>query len=57
MKANPDKFQALAIGNKNHAKNITFNLKENLIKCEDEAKLLGVTIDYQLKFNTYSKYL
>ena len=34
-------------------KHITFILKENLIECEDEAKLLGVTIDYQLTFNTH----
>ena len=27
MKANPDKFQAIAIGNKTHDKNICFNLK------------------------------
>ena len=41
------------IRKKNHAKNITYNLNENLFKCEDEAKLLSVTIDYQLKFNTH----
>ena len=53
MKANPDKFQALAIGSKTHEKNIIFNINNNEIKCEDEVKLLGVTIDYQLKFNTH----
>jgi len=53
MKANPDKFQALAIGKKTHDKNIVFNLNNNKIKCEDEVKLLGVTIDYQLNFNTH----
>jgi hypothetical protein len=47
MKTNPDTYQTLVIGNKTHAiKNITFFLKENLIECEDEVKLLGVTIDY-----------
>lgn len=51
MKANPDKFQAIAIGNKSHSENISFNLKGNIIKCEDQVKLLGVTIDFQLKFN------
>jgi hypothetical protein len=53
MKTNADKYQTLVIGNKTHANNITFILKENLIECEDEAKLLGVTIDYQLTFNTH----
>jgi hypothetical protein len=53
MKVNPDKFQAIAIGNKSHSENISFNLKGNIIKCEDEVKLLGVTIDFQLKFNTH----
>ena len=53
MKANPDKFQAIAIGNKSHSGNISLNLKGNIIKCEDEVKLLGVTIYFQLKFNTH----
>ena len=53
MEANPNKFQAIGIGNKTHDKNITFNLKNNIIKCEDEVKLLGVTIDYQLRFGTH----
>ena len=53
MKANADKYQTLVIGNKTHAKKITFILKENLIECEDEAKLLVVTIDYQLTFNPH----
>ena len=35
MKANPDKFQAIAIGNKSHSGNISFNLKGNIIKCEE----------------------
>jgi hypothetical protein len=39
MKANPDKFQAIAIGNKSHSENISFNLKGNIIKCEDEVKI------------------
>ena len=53
MKANPDKFQAIAIGNKSKNGDIKFNLDENEILCENEVKLLGVTIDYQLKFNTH----
>jgi hypothetical protein len=44
MKANPDKFQAIAIGKKTKNENISFNLNGNIIKCEDEVKLLEVTI-------------
>jgi hypothetical protein len=29
------------------------NLNGNIIKTEDEVKLLGVTIDYELKFNSH----
>ena len=45
MEANPDKFQAIAIGKNTKDENISFNLNGNIIKCEDEVKLLGVTID------------
>jgi hypothetical protein len=34
------------------SKNISFNLNGNIIKTEDEVKLCGVTIDYELKFNS-----
>jgi hypothetical protein len=53
MKANPDKFQAIAIGKKSKNGDIKFNLDGNEILCEIEVKLLGVTIDCQLKFNTH----
>ena len=57
MKANPDKFQAIAIGKNTQSKNISFNLNGNtffcIIKPEDEVKLLGVNIDYELKFNSH----
>ena len=53
MQANPEKFQAIAIGNKTHKQNIVFNLNGNSIKCDDEVKLLGVTIDFKLDFNTH----
>lgn len=62
MKANPEKFQALSIGNKTFSTwivliyldsifNFFFNLDSINIKCEEEVKLLGVTIDSKLKFN------
>ena len=53
MKANPEKFQAIAIGNKTSKKNISINLGHTNIKCEKDVKLLGVTIDFQLKFNLH----
>ena len=53
MKANPDKFQAIAIGSKTLNESISFILDGNKIDCEKEVKLLGVTIDCQLKFNTH----
>ena len=43
MKANPEKFQAIAIGNQTRKEDITFNLESNDIKCEDSVKRLGVT--------------
>ena len=36
MEANPDKFQAIAIGKNTKNENISFNLNGNIIKCEDE---------------------
>ena len=53
MKANPDKFQALAIGKKSFDHNIIFELKGNRIECESYVKLLGVTIDYELNFDKH----
>ena len=53
MQANPEKFQAIAIGTKTHNNNTTFNLNGVHINCDDEVKLLGVTIDFQLNFNTH----
>ena len=50
MKANPEKFQAIAVGEKTKVEDITFNLDNNIIKCEESVKLLGVTIDFQLNF-------
>jgi hypothetical protein len=52
-KANPNKFQAIAIGKKTNKHNLTFNLNGNNITCEDNVKLLGVTIDPNLNFNNH----
>ena len=53
MQANPDKFQAIAVGKKTHDETISFNLDGNIIKCDDEVKLLGVTFDFMLNFNSH----
>jgi hypothetical protein len=53
MKANPDKFQALVIGKQSFDHKIVFELKGNRIECEHDVKLLGVTIDYELKFDKH----
>jgi hypothetical protein len=53
MKANPDKFQAIAIGKKTNKHKLTFNLNGNNITCEDNVKLIGVAIDSDLNFNNH----
>ena len=57
MQANPDKFQALAIGKKTFKEQICFDLNGSKIKCEEHVKRLGVsstvTIDYELNFDKH----
>ena len=53
MKANPDKFQTIAVGKRTKDENITFNLDDNIKHCEDHVKLLGVTIDIKLSFDLH----
>lgn len=53
MKANPEKFQAMAIRAKTQKQQISFDLENVIIKCEDEVKLLGIMIDFKLNFNTH----
>ena len=60
MKANLDKFQAIAVGEKTKVEDITFNLDNNIIKGEESVKLLGVTIDFfslisMFRFQIYTK--
>jgi hypothetical protein len=50
MQANPDKFQAIAVGNKTHAKTPVFKIESAEITCDEVVKLLGIDIDYQLNF-------
>ena len=52
MKANPDKFQAVAVGERTHNEGPTFRIGEAEIECDETVKLLGVDIDFNLKFDT-----
>ena len=52
MKANPDKFQALAVGKKTSTLKPLFKICEAEIECEETVKPLGVDIDSHLKFDT-----
>ena len=54
--ANPEKFQAMAIGDKTHKHN-TLNLNGCNISCDDEVKLLEVTIDFKLALQIHVKKL
>ena len=53
MEANPGKFQGLAVGKKTHCQTPTFNIQGADIKCTENVKLLGVTIDYQMNFDMH----
>ena len=53
MKANPEIIQAIAVGEKTKDEDVAFNLENNVIKFEENVKLLGVTIDFQLNFNVH----
>ena len=44
MNANPDKFQAIAIGPKTNKHNLSFDLKGNKFTFEENVKLLGITL-------------
>ena len=46
MKANPDKFQALAVGEKTFALKPVNKIGEAEIECEVSVKLFGVEIDF-----------
>jgi hypothetical protein len=52
MKANPDKFQAIALGRKSRDSRPVFEIGNVLIAAEDHVKL-GVDIDVLLSLNTH----
>ena len=51
MKANPPKFQAKCIGKNAHDGIISFNIDSAEIKCGDIVTLLGIYIDFMLRFD------
>ena len=53
MQANPEQFQAIAIGQRSAKELDRFTLNNVNIPCENEVKLLGVTIDFELNFNSH----
>lgn len=53
MQANPDKFQAICVGKKANEGIQSFEIEGNTIKCENSVTLLGVKIDYLLKFDVH----
>ena len=53
MKANPDKFQAVAVRLKTYKKSPVFKVGNVDIETEDVVKLLGVDIDFNLTFDCY----
>ncbi len=55
MQANPEKFQAIAVGNRTHNMKPVFKIESADITCDDVVKLLGIDIDYQLNFNQHIK--
>ena len=53
MQANPDKFQAIAVGERTFEKNLILKISDTEIICEEVVKLLGVDIDYKLNFDQH----
>ena len=52
MKTNPGKFQFMVLEVKNIAP-FRLNAKDKIIPCSNEVKLLGITIDNELKFEKH----
>ena len=52
MKTKPGKFQFMVLGVKNIAP-FRLNVNGKIIPCSNEVKLLGITIDNELKFKKH----
>ena len=53
MKTNPSKFQAICIGTNAHDGITSFNIDSIEIKCDDNVTLLGINIDFILRFDDH----
>ena len=53
MQANPDKFQAIAVGRGAHDRLESLTINNTTIHCEESVKLLGIDIDFMLNFNKH----
>ena len=53
LKGNLSKFQTMTFKNNRTESNISLHLQGNIIESSECLKLLGVTIDEQLNFNTH----
>ena len=53
MQANPDKFQVIILGVDGHENCTSLFIGGSVIECEDSVKLLGVTLDFMLNFETH----
>ena len=54
MKANPSKFQAICIGKRAHDDITSFHIDSVEIKCENDVTLLGINIDFMLRFDDHA---
>ena len=55
MQANPEKFQAIAVGKKSAERSPSFRIGDINVTCEETVKLLGVDIDFMLNFDSHIK--
>jgi hypothetical protein len=53
IKANPYKFQVLAVGKQIYDKNPSMHIQNSDLTCEKTVKLLGIEIDYQSNFDVH----
>ena len=53
MKTNPSKFQAICIGTNAHDGITSFNIDSIEIKCDDNVTLLGINIEFILRFDDH----
>ena len=53
MKANPSKFQAICMGKNAHYGITSFNIGSTEIKCDNNVTLLGINIDFMLRFDDH----